>query len=102
MIVLKTSNELRKMQKACRISAQALQVAGQAVKPGITTHELDRIIEEGEPYSLKDLAVNGYDLIELGYSGAEIGEKLHILLEKVIDGSIKNEKQALLNYLKNH
>ena len=46
--------------------------------------------------------MNGYDLIELGYSGAEIGEKLHNLLEKVIDSSIKNEKQALLNYLKNH
>lgn len=45
MIVLKTSNELRQMQKACRISAQALQLAGQAVKPGITTLELDRIIE---------------------------------------------------------
>lgn len=45
MITLKTSSELRLMQNACRISAQALQLAGQSLEPGMTTKELDRIIE---------------------------------------------------------
>lgn len=43
MIVLKTKKELELMRVACRISAEALQVAGEAVKPGISTAEIDEI-----------------------------------------------------------
>lgn len=43
MIVLKTSRELALMKEACRISAGALKVAGEAVKPGVTTWEIDKI-----------------------------------------------------------
>ena len=43
MVVLKSSRELELMKEACVISAQALQVAGEAVKPGVTTYEIDRI-----------------------------------------------------------
>ena len=55
MVVLKTGRELSVMREACRISAGALKKAGEAVEPGITTGELDRIAEEyilsqgGEP-----------------------------------------------------
>lgn len=43
MIVLKTARELELIRKACIISAEALQVAGEAVKPGVTTWEIDKI-----------------------------------------------------------
>lgn len=43
MIVLRTAKEIEKMRKACIISAEALQVAGEAVKPGVTTYEIDQI-----------------------------------------------------------
>ena len=43
MVVLKTSRELRLMREAGAIAAGALKAAGDAVKPGITTYELDRI-----------------------------------------------------------
>ncbi len=43
MIVLKTSRELSLMKEACRISAGALKVAGEAVRPGISTWEIDQI-----------------------------------------------------------
>ncbi|MBQ0135732.1 MAG: type I methionyl aminopeptidase [Oscillospiraceae bacterium] len=43
MIVLKTSRELEYMRDACKISAEALLVAGEAVKPGISTWEIDKI-----------------------------------------------------------
>lgn len=46
MIVLKTKRELEAMREACRISAGALKVAGEAVKPGITTAEIDEIAYE--------------------------------------------------------
>ncbi len=43
MIVLKTSRELALMKEACRISAGALKVAGEAVRPGVSTWEIDKI-----------------------------------------------------------
>lgn len=46
MIVLKTNRELALMREACRISAGALRVAGEAVQPGVTTEEIDRIAYE--------------------------------------------------------
>ena len=46
MIVLKTHSELEKMRKACRISADALNVAEEHIRPGLTTRELDRFIHD--------------------------------------------------------
>ena len=43
MIVLKTSDELEKMKLANKISADALIKVGEAVRPGISTWELDQI-----------------------------------------------------------
>ena len=43
MIVLKTNRELALMREACVISAGALKLAGEAVEPGVTTAEIDRI-----------------------------------------------------------
>ena len=44
MITVKSSRELNAMKDACRISAQALQLAGELIRPGITTGEIDREI----------------------------------------------------------
>ena len=46
MIVLKTSRELAIMREACRISAKALRLAGEAVEPGVSTWEIDKIIRQ--------------------------------------------------------
>ena len=43
MVVLKTTRELALMREACRISAGALKVAGEAVEPGVSTEEIDRV-----------------------------------------------------------
>ncbi len=43
MIVLKTSKELRLMKEACLIAAGALKAAGEAVEPGVSTAEINRI-----------------------------------------------------------
>lgn len=42
-IVLKTRREIEIMREAGRISAQALKLAGEAVAPGISTAEIDKI-----------------------------------------------------------
>lgn len=58
------------------------------------------IIKKGECFCLKDLAVNGNDLINAGIpAGKELGKALDFLLDAVINERVKNEKQALLSYL---
>ena len=46
MVVLKTKKELTPMLEACRISAQALQRAGEVIRPGITTAQIDHAIHD--------------------------------------------------------
>ena len=46
MIVLKTKRELELMREAGHISAVALKLAGEAVQPGVSTEEIDRIAYE--------------------------------------------------------
>lgn len=62
MVALKNSAELRAMEKACRISAETLQLAGELIKPGMSTKELDRKLHE---YIKKQGAVPSF----LGYGG---------------------------------
>ena len=63
-----------------------------------------RLLKEAEQDSAcltrKDLALTGRDLASLGYQGREIGARLEELLEAVLDERVKNEKEALLGYLK--
>ena len=57
---------------------------------------LQQIIQENACLTLKDLAINGHDLMELGLSGHAIGECLNDLLSKVVDEELPNEKSALI------
>lgn len=45
MIILKTPDEIAVMAKASRVVAEVLEVLKKAVKPGVTTDELDRLAE---------------------------------------------------------
>ena len=59
------------------------------------------ILEKDECFSLKNLAVNGKDLIESGISpGPEMGKILDILLEKVVEEELPNDKNSLLSFAK--
>jgi putative nucleotidyltransferase with HDIG domain len=60
---------------------------------------LERHVEEqrGAPYRLKDLAVDGRDLLDLGYAeGPALGGELARLLDVVIDAPSSNERETLL------
>lgn len=65
--------------------------------------EIDKIIEKIEKedlsFSLKDLEVDGNDLIKMGYKGKDIGVKLNFLLDAVLNDKIKNNKKDLVEYL---
>ena len=59
------------------------------------------ILQEKPPVSLKDLAVNGKDLIELGYQeGKEIGQVLKELLNITLEKPALNQKKILLTRVK--
>lgn len=59
--------------------------------------ECYRIINEKQPLSVKDLNINGRDLISIGYKqGKEIGLILNDLLELVLDNPELNQRDKLL------
>ena len=67
----------------------------------ITNEILAAQIQQEECFTLKDLAINGNDLIQLGYKpGKKIGIVLNQLLEMVIDDKIVNDKDRLLLVVK--
>ncbi|MDY5983098.1 MAG: CCA tRNA nucleotidyltransferase [Anaeroplasma sp.] len=59
-----------------------------------------QIKEDNECIKLADLSINGYDLIELGMSGKEIGSTLNYLLELVMDDKINNNKEVMIELIK--
>ena len=57
----------------------------------------EEIIAQGQCVSLKDLAVNGRDVIAAGIApGPEVGRVLDRLLEQVLNGEVSNEREVLL------
>jgi len=60
---------------------------------------MDQIEAEHACLTLKDLAVNGHDLMALGLQGKAIGENLNKLLNLVLEEEVPNEKEALLALL---
>lgn len=65
-------------------------------------NNIREILQEKPPVSLKDLAINGKDLFELGYKeGKDIGETLKKLLKIVIKKPELNKKKILLKLAKN-
>lgn len=64
-------------------------------------HErLKRAVEKQMQVTVNDLAVNGKDLIELGFTGKEMGEIKKELLDKYLSEEIQNNKEEMLNYVK--
>ena len=64
-------------------------------------HErLQKAVEKQMQVTVNDLAVNGRDLIELGFTGTEIGQIKKELLDKYLSEELQNEKEEMLNYVK--
>ena len=59
------------------------------------------IIDRGDCMSIKDLNVNGSDLMEFGLKGPQIGETLDELLHIVMENPKLNEKETLIAMIEN-
>ena len=86
MIILKTSRELSLMKEAGRISQEALLRAGEMVKPGVTTYEIDRFIRQ---YIVKSGATPSF----LGY--CDFPASACISVNDVVIHGIPSKKQIL-------
>lgn len=58
-----------------------------------------RLVDSGRTLGLADLQLDGHDLAARGYRGAEIGQGLETLLERVCVDGLPNEREALLRAL---
>ncbi len=124
MIVTKSPAELKIMREAGRITAVALRLVGEAVRPGVTTRELDAIAEEYIRSEGASPAFKGYqgfpatlctspnDQVVHGIPGRTVlreGDILSVDCGAIVDGyygdsamtfavgSVSNETQRLLD-----
>ena len=66
MVTIKSKQEIGKMREACRVAALAQKAVEEAIKPGISTWELDKIAEN-------TMRANGAIPAEKGYPSGEKG-----------------------------
>ena len=79
-----------------------------AKHPGEPTHDILSLVQrlQGEidrhvPFSVKELAVNGHDLQQLGISpGPHMGQLLQRLLHRVLDDPSQNTRDALSTFIR--
>jgi len=58
-------------------------------------NQISKILKSGECFSIKHLAINGDDLVSLGYKGKEIGEMMQFLLDYVLEFPANNKYEIL-------
>ena len=61
---------------------------------------IDRVLENNDCRSIRQLAVAGKDMLDLGIEGKKVGETLSRLLNLVMEDKVPNEKEALLEKIR--
>lgn len=93
--------DLLKVQAADAIAQNPAYYQGKEDKLKKLYKIFEEIKAKNECFTLKDLAVNGQDLIKTGIKeGKQIGEILDYLLKTVIENPELNEKEILLSRIK--
>ncbi len=86
--------------KLADVSAQAEHVRKNRIEELNKTARLaEEIIAEKDCFTLKDLSVNGRDIMSLGFSGPDIGQVLDDVLDKVISEKLSNDREAIIEYI---
>jgi tRNA nucleotidyltransferase (CCA-adding enzyme) len=62
---------------------------------------LERVCESGNPMRLSELAVNGNDMMEIGFTGKSIGEALRSCMTVVLDNPERNNREFLMFHARN-
>lgn len=96
-----TLRDLIEVKRADKLSQNPEMTAPELERLNITENILNDIIANGEPFTVKDLKINGNDLMSLGFQGRQIGEIQKLLLDKVMLDELPNEKAILISYCTN-
>ena len=60
---------------------------------------MQKVLDEQACFSIKNLAINGHDVIEKGLCGKQVGDALQKTLNAVMDGEVSNERNDLLAFV---
>ncbi|SFC22197.1 CCA tRNA nucleotidyltransferase [Clostridium uliginosum] len=94
--------DLIKVQRADVLAQNPIYEKDRILNLVNVENKLNDIIEQSECVNLKDLEINGQDLINIGFNkGKEIGQILNYLLDLVIETPNLNNKEILLKIAKN-
>ncbi|NSB15571.1 CCA tRNA nucleotidyltransferase [Clostridium beijerinckii] len=89
--------DLIKIQRADILAQESKNCKKHLINLDDAENILNEIIDKDECFTLKNLKINGGDLLSLGFNkGKEIGEILNYLLDIVIEDPKSNEKQELI------
>lgn len=89
--------ELLSVQRADTLSQSTYLREEKLSSIDTAKQQMEEIIRESSCFSLKQLEINGNDLINLGISkGREIGAILNVLLSEVLEDQLPNKKDALI------
>lgn len=86
--------------KKADVSGQHPDLIGRVDDLSVLTEIFEDIKKSSECFILKDLAINGNDLIEIGYKpGKQLGNILKDCLQLVISEKLENDKHMLIEYI---
>ena len=88
-------NALFNLMRADRISSHPTYAKYEDIDE--VNRACNSILERNEPMRIKDLKINGNDLIEIGVEkGKKVGEILNLLLQDVLENPKLNEREYLM------
>ncbi len=80
--------------------AKNLQLALNEIRKCMRLKNILITLQQQEtPLTLKDLCINGHDLVELGYQGKDIAQILNLVHQYVLEEPSRNQKDIILNYI---
>ena len=97
-----TLNLLFKLQKADILAQTPLYHKELLKKLAEGKNRLEKLQDEKPVLSIKELAITGNDLIQLGYHDKEIGIIKEKILMEVINNRLNNDKESIIKYINNN
>jgi tRNA nucleotidyltransferase (CCA-adding enzyme) len=93
--------ELLEVQRADAMAQNKIYLDNRMVKMDNIIEIYRKIKQENQCLKISDMAINGYDLIDLGIKpGKDIGKMLEYLFEYVLENPDENNKQTLIKLAK--
>ena len=97
-----TLRQLIEVKRAAALATGTKDAAAVEAHRAQTLSALDALLAENPCVTLRDMAVNGRDLMSMGAKGRAVGETLQWLLEQVLDEILPNEREVLLAAAQEH